>query len=248
MAQNDSSGENSPDDERDLWQAYAANRSLEIRQQLFEIYLPFCRYCAVSVYNRHPRSGVEFGDYMQFGITGLLEAIDRFDIARGTNFKGYARYRIQGAINNGAAQLTERNAQASTARAIHGERAKSLIDDAKPKASDAFEELASVAVGLAIGFVLDESDDAIKNAGGAPTSPFAAQVLGESRRHLLAAIETLTDRQAQIIRLHYLEHVKFVDIATLLGVSKGRVAQIHREALHNMRAHFEATNRYFESF
>jgi RNA polymerase sigma factor for flagellar operon FliA len=35
--------------------------------------------------------------------------------------------------------------------------------------------------------------------------------------------------------LHYLQHVPFVEIAKMLGVTKGRISQLHKSAMARLR-------------
>lgn len=46
---------------------------------------------------RHPR-GMEFGDWVQIGMLGLLRAIERYDPSRGTPFEYFARSSVRWAL------------------------------------------------------------------------------------------------------------------------------------------------------
>ena len=52
---------------------------------------------------------------------------------------------------------------------------------------------------------------------------------------LETAMLKLPEREKLVISLHYYQHMPFVDIAALLGVTKGRVSQIHKAAIQRSR-------------
>jgi RNA polymerase sigma factor for flagellar operon FliA len=50
------------------------------------------------------------------------------------------------------------------------------------------------------------------------------------------AVTDLSHTDRLIVALHYHEHLPFVEIAAMLGVTKGRVSQLHKAAVERMRA------------
>jgi RNA polymerase sigma factor for flagellar operon FliA len=48
-------------------------------------------------------------------------------------------------------------------------------------------------------------------------------------------VAKLPARQQQVIRLHYFNGLQFVDIAEAMGITKGRVSQLHKEGLEQLR-------------
>jgi RNA polymerase sigma factor for flagellar operon FliA len=38
-----------------------------------------------------------------------------------------------------------------------------------------------------------------------------------------------------VIELHYLQHLPFEDVASRMSLTRGRISQIHKEALQNLR-------------
>jgi len=55
------------------------------------------------------------------------------------------------------------------------------------------------------------------------------------RRAVRALLPSLPERERELIRLHYEEQVEFQQIAAEWGVTKGRVSQLHAQALKRMR-------------
>src|SRR5262245_2896945 len=80
-----------------VWLAYRAEPTVELRNQLVERYLPLVKYNAERIWARLP-DGVELDDLISAGVFGLMDAIDAFDINRGVKFETYCVPRIRGAM------------------------------------------------------------------------------------------------------------------------------------------------------
>jgi RNA polymerase sigma factor FliA len=80
-----------------LWRDYRAAPTLELRNQLVELYLPLVRYNAERIWARLPE-GVDLDDLISAGVFGLMDAIDAFDLERGVKFETYCVPRIRGAM------------------------------------------------------------------------------------------------------------------------------------------------------
>jgi RNA polymerase sigma factor for flagellar operon FliA len=228
-----------------LWDALRSTGSGAAREKLFALYLPFARSIAARHFRRGMGGEIEFGDLFQLACAGLLEALDRFDPALGVPFRAYAGRRIGGSILSGIAKMSEVREQISFRNRTRRERTASLSRpgaDALP-AADALESLIDVAVGLAIGFMLEGTglylDEGERDAPGA----YEGLVWEEAMRRIMAELDRLPQREQGIIRHHYLHGVPFEEIAAALGLSKGRVSQMHKAALALLRkrlgpAHF----------
>src|SRR6201993_2247746 len=84
-------------DVQQLWRDYRAEPTVELRNQLVELYLPLVKYNAERIWARLP-DGVELDDLVSAGVFGLMDAIDAFDMTRGVKFETYCVPRIRGAM------------------------------------------------------------------------------------------------------------------------------------------------------
>ncbi|MEM7469135.1 MAG: sigma-70 family RNA polymerase sigma factor [Pseudomonadota bacterium] len=213
---------------RELDDAYA-------KENLVEHYMPLVRQCAAKVMSAHP-PGIEFSDYLQFGVVGLLEAIAAFDYSRAIPFSAFGRHRIEGAIRNGIERFSERNAQISAAKRAARDRIGSIKAEESAKDEDElFANLVEVTLGLAVGFLLEDGQQPEKLNVQRFQSPFASTEMAELTVFVQQSVNELPTDEQQVIRLHYFHQMKFVDIANLLSKSKGRIAQIHKQALTRIR-------------
>src|SRR6202167_5289085 len=80
-----------------LWRDYKTEPTVELRNQLVEMYLPLVKYNAERIWSRLP-DGVDLDDLISAGVFGLMDAIDAFDLERGVKFETYCVPRIRGAM------------------------------------------------------------------------------------------------------------------------------------------------------
>jgi RNA polymerase sigma factor for flagellar operon FliA len=220
--------------EASLWRRLRFEQEFRCREQLFTRYRDLARAIAARQLRARPRNGVELPDMEQFAYEGLLVAIDRFDPLRGIPFPAFARRRILGSIFDGASKMNEIDAQFSYRRRLEAERARSVVTETLD--DDPLRALAALASGLALGLVLAETH-LVATEDGRDHSPGAYETLAwrELQARLALQISRLPEREAMIIRQHYENDVSFARIAELLGLSRGRVSQLHARALATLQ-------------
>ncbi|WP_294122192.1 sigma-70 family RNA polymerase sigma factor [Sphingomonas sp.] len=224
-----------------LWATLRFDNRQEAREPLFHLYRPYAR----SIATRHWRPTTDCSltsDAEQWAYEGLLQAIDSFDPLRGAPFRGFARRRILGSIRDGFSRNSELDAQHSTRRRLERERLQSLKEQAED-GKDAIERIAEIAVGLAVGLMLSETrliagdDDPDPGA-----SAYDTLVWRQTQQLLARAVEFLPEREAMVIVNHYEHGLSFTQIADLIGVSRGRVSQLHHSALGKLRKKISKEN------
>ena len=187
-----------------------------------------------------------------FGMEGLLEASRRFDPERGVPFRGYASFRIRGAIIDGARQL------ARLPRRVH-ERLKLLEDGihvsegayedlaathggggaAQPKAAAERalnDHLAAMATAMATGLVTTAArdDEGELSAVDRGPSPEAATAEAELLHIVRDAIAELPADEAELVRRHYLQGERFDHVAADLQLSKSWASRLHKRAMERL--------------
>lgn len=217
-----------------LWRHYLEEPNDDIRRKLFERYVGFARQIARIKYAQRPRDNFEFADVEQLAIEGLLQAIDRYDPLRGASFQSYARPRIAGSIANGLSKTSEVSAYFNYRYRAERERLESLKAEAS-KEKSALATLSKLAATLAIGLMMDEPVDPEQIAAPTP-SAYDTLVWNELTISLREKVDSLPEKEAFIIQQHYRNGVSFQQIALLLGLSKGRVSQLHASALGRLRS------------
>jgi len=224
------------DEEAVLW-ARIRGGSAEAREAMFDRHTVFARQIAARQYRDRTRGDLELTELRQLAYAGLLEAIDRFDPERGVPFRGYASRRITGSVIDGIARASEVREQIAFRTRLRAERVRSLAPEASDQlgAPDALQALAELAAGLAIGFLLDGGLAADEDTADRAPTAYDGLAWKETVQGLRDAMADLPEREQFIVRQHYLHGVAFDLIAKLLGLSKGRVSQLHREAIRRLR-------------
>lgn len=220
-------------------------------QKLVLHYLPLARRLAASAFGRRYGASLEFNDFFQYALIGLMEAVERYEPSKGASFTTFGGYRIKGAILNGVEKLTEQQQQHQARKRILAERADTLKESARKPSSfdDLFTELASVAIGLAIGCILEGSGlYRVDEEEQAPETAYTRYELKQLRDQIGALVETLPERERLIIKLHYFHAIKFDDIAKEMGVSKGRISQLHHDALAALRTKYQHADSIDKKF
>lgn len=213
--------------EPQLWTRWVIDHDKAARDALILLHAPWARLVARDVYLRIRPRGIEWGEFAQNATIGLIEATDRYDPTRGVEFRTFARHRVRGAVFNGLRQYWDQPRSAT--RVSDGDRSESLNDGN----DDPLESFVSWTVGLGIGHLLDvasQIDTMVQ-----PPGPYAALERDQIQKLLRQTVDLLPERERLVLTLHYFQHVQFIEIAGLLGVTKGRVSQLHRQGVERLR-------------
>jgi len=236
--------------EEALWARWWSQRDAAAREALIEQYLPYAKTVAATYYARRTHDEIEFDEYLQFATVGLVESFDRFERERGAQFKTFASRRMSGAILNGLEQLTEKQQQIAARSRLRQER----LDEAKRTAAETessagsgqtgrllkagpFRYLAEVSIGVALTYLLEGTGLIASEAEPVAEAAryYGSIELRQLQDRLRRQVDALSAQEQLVIRSHYLQEIGFADIAQSLGVTKGRVSQIHRQALEKLR-------------
>lgn len=226
-----------PEETARLWTYYVQSRDAAAREHLLAAYMEFARMLAAKMYARRVLDEMEFDDYLQYARVGLIEAIDRFDPARDIKFETFASSRINGAILNGIQTCSEVQQQIHARKRVVEQRVASLLETLPDRAGaeNVFARLAEIAVGLAVGFALEDSGMHASETGQYPDNSYAAVEMKHLRARLNKAVMDLPPSQRQVIKSHYLQQMAFEEVARDMGLTRGRISQLHKLALAGLR-------------
>jgi RNA polymerase sigma factor for flagellar operon FliA len=242
---------------RDLWRRYKASGDERARERLVVAYAPLVKYVAGRMSSGLP-AHVEESDLISYGLTGLISAIERFDLSREIKFETYAITRIRGAIIDELRTL-DWVPRSVRARARDIERANMKLE-AKFQRAPTDEEMASelgmsanefqdalLQISHSTIVALDELWNVSDSSGdqvslldtlpdrGAP-DPEAVVDQGELRDRIADAIAALPEREKLVIALYYYENLTLREIGEVLGVTESRVSQLHTKAVLRLRS------------
>lgn len=238
-------------DKSQLWATYTKTRKDADRNSLIVAYEPLVRATAKKIKNRLPPS-VELDDLVSYGMFGLIDAIERFDMSRGFKFETFALKRIQGAIYDGirvmdwvprTVRSQSRKLDTAVSEFIRDNQRQPTDDELLVLLDWTAERLQRVREQMSASMVaLDEVipgqdetttiGDLIADVGNSPGLDLELQDLQDS---LVEAIRNLSDRDRTILALYYQEQMKFSEIGGLFGVSESRICQIHMSAIETVK-------------
>ncbi len=240
-------------DKAKLWSDYQKKPTQELREQLIIEYSQLVKLVAgrLSMYLGY---NVEYDDLVSYGIFGLIDAIDKFDMAKNVKFETYASLRIRGAILDQIRKMdwiprTVRQRQRKIDDAIKQvemQTGKNATDEEIAKQLGVSEdELLSWQSQLKVTNVVslnefDEQGNSPEPAMDARFNSHFAQpedVMEEQelKQTLIASLELLTEKERRVIELYYYEDMTLKEISKILDVSESRVSQLHTKALVKMR-------------
>lgn len=229
------------EEERALWDSYIARPTPENKSLLVTCYDGYVNAIAANFFANRQVRDIQFNEYKQYGLVGLLEALERFDPAQGVRFKSYATHRIRGAILNGIEMYSEQQQQISHMVRLRQERMQSLVSkQVESTGRDTFLELAEVAFGLAIGIMLEgttlfEAEDTQQ----VQSEVYKKREFSDLSKLMARLIELLPMQEQQVLQLHYYQKHGFEEVALSLGVSKGRVSQVHKKAIAGLQRYYD---------
>lgn len=235
--------------EDELWARWRSHGDAQARQTLIERHLPYARTVAARYYARRIHDEIEFGDYFQLASLAMVESVDRYLPDQGAQFRTFAARRMHGAILDGLEKLTEKQQQVAVRQRLERERldaaklsAQERVDGSRSAAAaredELFAYLAEVGIGLALGVLLEETGMFDRDACGAATDAdqhYKRIEMTQLKSRLATLVDGLPATHRSVLQWHYRHDQSFVDIALRLDLSRGRVSQIHKQALELLR-------------
>lgn len=208
------------------------------REKLFAYYQELALLMSRREYSRRPSYGLDRTDFDQLAFFGLLQAIDRYDPSSGCTFKTFAQYRISGAIADGVLRSSEKASVYSSVRRAERDRLNSLAS--KPELLEpgkSVESLRDLVINLAVSVLVESvtretiegvEDQVVPNA-------YESLRFNQICRILVESIDTMPEKQKQVVNRHYFEDMSFTLIAEIMRLTKGRISQIHSMAIAYLR-------------
>jgi len=239
------------EDREKLWDNYRKNKSSELREQLILEYAPLVKIVAGRL-GMYLGGNLDYEDLVSYGIFGLIDAIDKFDLEKEVKFETYASLRIRGSILDQIRKMdwiprTVRQRQRKMDEAI-----KKIEDE---KGRTATDEEISAELGLSQDEYYDwQNQMKVTNlvslnefveSGPEPVmdarnnihfaEPEKAMEKEGLKEALAESLELLTEKEKQVILFYYYEEMTLKEISLVLEVSESRVSQLHTKALQKMK-------------
>lgn len=235
----------------DIWVRYSETGDQSLKDELVLSHLGLVKYLAGRLMVNAP-PGMTRDDLEGYGVIGLLDAIDKYNIKMGTEFKNYAYTRIRGTILDEIRKqswvprskwqkfhqynkLRERylqNGELPDEKVMAGEMGVDAVRLRQLAAeySSAFPVSLEESVGTdGEGILADTISD--ENS----PDPLDVISLQDEKQTLAEAIRGLPERDQLVLALYYQEELTLKEIGSVLDVTESRVCQLHSKALQKLK-------------
>ena len=230
---------------RAMFVRFASSRDESLRAELIEAHIGLAEHLA----RRFTHRGEPYDDLVQVSSLGLIKAVDRFDPDRGVEFTTYATKTILGELKRhfrdkgwairaprriqelylhlgqAIGQLSQELGRSPTIRELAAETGAS--EDDVIEALEAGQAYRSASLDSAgpdeegLGARLGVDDERFGDA--------------EWRAVLLPHLETLAERDREILRLRFVEGLTQSEIASRIGISQMHVSRLLTRSLSALR-------------
>jgi len=242
---------------RSLWVQFKATADPSMRERLILHYSPLVKYVAGRVGVGLPPN-IEQADLVSYGIFGLIDAIEKFDIERAIKFETYAISRIRGAIID-ELRAIDWIPRSVRYKAREVERAYASLEGELHRTPTESEVAARLGISLQdlhhifsqVSYVNVVALDELLTVGGEKgdklslvdtledtkaEDPVTAFETEETKFMLARAINQLPEREKIVVTLYYYEGLTLAEIGRVLGVTESRICQMHTKAVLQLRA------------
>ncbi|MEG0036909.1 MAG: FliA/WhiG family RNA polymerase sigma factor [Victivallaceae bacterium] len=244
------------EDIENLWKRYHETRSQDYRDRLIDHYLYLVKYSVGKIASALP-SHLTHRDLYSYGVSGLIKAVEKFDLLRNKKFENYASFIIRASV------IDELRKSDWVPRSVHQKATKlsksmEILRDRlgrEPSDKDLAEHLgisenellswfSSVRpiVIISLNETICRDNDSLgvnlveRLIDGKAEDGFKMAEKKEYFVILSHAIEALEYKEKQILRLYYYDDLILKEIANRLGISESRVSQIHSKALIKLKS------------
>jgi RNA polymerase sigma-B factor len=241
-------------DSPDLFVSWQQHGDRRAREALAKRYLPLARKLA----RRYSGAREPFDDLLQVASLGLVKAIDRYDVERGTAFSSFAVPTILGELKRyfrdlGWSVHVPRGAQEQALRVEDAQQKLTARTGRPPSVQDLAQYLE-----MSIEDVLDALETAaahhsssldVPRDDGEGESGTLVDAFGdedarfeivEANATIATAARHLSGRERRVLALRFVEDLTQTQIAEAIGVSQMQVSRILRRALARLRELTEA--------
>jgi RNA polymerase sigma factor FliA len=242
---------------RRLWEHFKDTGDTATRERLILHYAPLVKYVAGRVGVGLPPN-IEQADLVSYGIFGLIDAIEKFDINRSIKFETYAISRIRGAIID-ELRAIDWIPRSVRYKAREVERAYAALEGELRRTPTEPEVAQRLGIGLddlhqifsQVSYVNVVALDELLTVGGEKgdklslvdtledtraEDPVTAFENEETKFLLARAIDQLPEREKIVVTLYYYEGLTLAEIGRVLGVTESRICQMHTKAVLQLRA------------
>jgi len=253
-----------------LWRKYRENHDSVTQENLVKQYGHLVEQMASRLSLTIPKNIISKDDLIGLGYIGLIEAIQKFDYHKGYQFETFGLWRIKGAMLDGIRKmdwvprgLREKAKKLNTAfRHLEQTIMRSPSEEELSQYLDMpLEEVEQVMATLSFSTLLSLNEPINANEEEGKERSRLDQIrdhnsvshlqklqMEEFRKLIAECIDKMPEKEKLVVTLLYYEGLTQVEIAEVLNLTKGRISQLHSQAILRLRRSFEAKGFSLDSF
>jgi RNA polymerase sigma factor for flagellar operon FliA len=242
------------DEGEELVQVFANTRNPAIKQKIVSVYAPLVKYIIGRI-NISFSTTLSKEDLYQYGILGLLKALERFDANRGVPFKAYAYKRINGEVIDALRKegLIGRDKYEKVRQLENTIRELTSIFGREPSVEEVCDRLEiteneyystlnasqlTYTTSLNTKITDDDGDfiyriDRLVDEN--QNSPDEILIKENLKTCLKRLIGKLPEKPKLILALYFYEELTLADIGKVVGLSEARISQILSKTLLELK-------------
>ncbi|WP_291582930.1 FliA/WhiG family RNA polymerase sigma factor [Clostridium sp. UBA6640] len=233
------------------------NSAVETKGEIVKKYIPLVKYIASRIIMGKTKY-VEYEDLVSYGMVGLMDALNKFDVSKGMKFSTYAAIRIKGAMIDELRKNSPISKGSMDKLNKYNDAIEKLQNKLlrEPNNYEIAEELGVsiqevtqvenyinyISV-ISLETLMFSEEDEIPLIGTIEDkkSPSPEKSLEEKEilEYLAKSLDLLREKDKLVITLYYYEGLTLKEIGKILNVSESRVCQLHSKALINLRKIFK---------
>lgn len=220
----------------------AYSQTIDINQAI-EQHLPLVKRIAHQICSRLPPN-VEVDDLIQEGLTGLLDALNRYEPQANLAFEAYARTRIRGAIydscrKNDILPRNQRN-ELKDIEKVTRKLEQNLGRHPSEKeialgADITIEAYHAIMANMVHLMPLDDLSDDLLPSDAMESDPMRAVAVSQLAERIAVILAGLPENERLVFALHYQEDLSYREIARVMNITPGRISQIHTQGMIRIR-------------
>jgi RNA polymerase sigma factor for flagellar operon FliA len=239
-----------------LWEKFNLSKEPKIKNILISHYVWLVKY-VIKQMNLPQSTILANEDYVNIGILGLNEAIERYEYNRGIKFESYSVPRIRGTIQDELRKLdwlsrtTRKKVQEfnsandqlrlSEGREVSQEEIRKKLNVSQEQYESYLTAVAAAKASLSLGesgMIIQDNEeiDILESVSyDDDENTLDKMVDVEKMDYISEYLSKLNEKKRLVMSLYYYEELTFKEIGLLVNVSESRVCQIHTEVVNDLR-------------
>ncbi|SDN28867.1 FliA/WhiG family RNA polymerase sigma factor [Alkalicoccus daliensis] len=238
---------------KEYWGEWLTQKSTTAGDYLIEAYMPLVEYHVQRIRTHLPKS-VREDDLRSHGMTGLLDALEKFDAGRDLKFDTYASFRVRGAIMDGLRQedwlprsVRDRSKKIEqTIESLEQKYGRNVLpEEVAAQLNIPVEEVLRTMNDTFFSHLLS-IDEPTNDSGKEDTyanvivdknsqSPEDHVMNMATREELAAAVGQLNKNEQLVVSLFYVEEMTLTEIGEIMNLSTSRISQIHSKCIFKLQ-------------